>query len=560
MNVNALVDYWQYGQFPTTFPLTEGDAQLIADVGWNVVRLLVSWSRIEPEPGRYDDAYLEQVRAAVRLFARHGIRSIVDFHQDAWGPTLAARPGEVCAAGQEPAFGWDGAPGWATLDGGAPRCMIAGVRELSPAVRAAFAAFWADQPGPGGVGVRTRYAAMVGHVAGRFAHEPAVAGYEVMNEPNAFGATELQGLSDLYAATVAAIRAAETRAAKTRAGAFAHLVFFEPSILWSDTDLGVPPPFPHDGGVVFAPHIYRGGLTSGPVQRSDFERARRDAATFGGVPVLVGEWGSGPERAEDPADVYFRTHQQLQDEFHFSATLWTWRESCGDPHKAGDARAGRVPSVWGEFEVDCRTNTVVGPRDCAARTAHPRLRAGVPRPIGRVRVRPRFRSLHRVRARRARARAAGSVVPDAARLARDDHVRRPARRARPDHARRRRRHLRDDDRRRVAPRPVAVPTATFDLARQDLRVQRGEREAQELLEADQHPSWSESDGTALTRYRMDVALSTRLGFMDAIRTHRSGPLTPLARIADASVMTLRHTLPHATTPNGGSDVCDRAMG
>jgi endoglycosylceramidase len=225
-------------------------------------------------------------------------------------------------------------------------------------VREAFTAFWADQPGPGGVGVRTRYAAMVGHVAGRFRHEPAVAGYDVMNEPNAFNPTELQGLSDLYAATVAAIRAAETRA-----GGFAHLVFFEPSVLWSDTDVGVPPPFPHDGGVVFAPHIYRGGLTSGPVQRSDFERARRDAATFGGAPVLVGEWGSGPERAEDPTDGYFTTHQQLQDEFHFSATLWTWRESCGDPHKAGDARAGRIPEVWGEFEVDCRTNTVVGTRD-----------------------------------------------------------------------------------------------------------------------------------------------------------------------------------------------------
>ena len=117
-------------------------------------------------------------------------------------------------------------------------------------------------------------------------------------------------------------------------------MFFEPGILWSDTGTGVPPPFAHDDGVVFAPHIYRGGLTSGPVERSDFERARRDAATFGGAPVFVGEWGSGPERAEDPTDVYFRTHQQLQDEFHFSAALWTWRESCGDPHKAGDARAG----------------------------------------------------------------------------------------------------------------------------------------------------------------------------------------------------------------------------
>ena len=308
------------------------------------------------------------------------------------------------------------------------------------------------EPGPGGVGVRTRYAAMVGHVAGRFAHEPAVAGYDVMNEPNAFGATELQGLSDLYAATVACDQSRREAAA----GGFAHLVFFEPSILWSDTDLGVPPPFPHDGGVVFAPHIYRGGLTSGPVQRSDFERARRDAATFGGAPVFVGEWGSGPERAEDPTDVYFRTHQQLQDEFHFSATLWTWRESCGDPHKAGDARAGRVPSVWGEFEVDCRTNTVVGPRDALLEQL---TRAYVRAAPGRLVVsayEPGSGRFIALGARRTRARADGGVVPDAARPARDDHVRRPARRSRPDHATRRRLHLRHDDRRRVAPRPVAL--------------------------------------------------------------------------------------------------------
>jgi endoglycosylceramidase len=139
-------------------------------------------------------------------------------------------------------------------------------------------------------------------------------------------------------------------------------VFFEPGALWSDFSQGTPPDFPRDANIVFAPHIYRGGITDGPIQRSDFERARADAATFGGAPVLVGEWGSSPERAKDPSDVYFREHQQLQDEFHFGATLWTWRESCGDPHKAGDARANRVPYVWGEFDVDCTTNQVVGPR------------------------------------------------------------------------------------------------------------------------------------------------------------------------------------------------------
>ncbi|MGH8978310.1 MAG: cellulase family glycosylhydrolase, partial [Acidimicrobiia bacterium] len=163
VNVNAFVDYWRYGTFPTTFPFTEADARAIAGTGWNTVRLLISWSRVEPQPGHYDDAYLREVRSAVRMLAKEGVYSVIDLHQDAWGPSLAARPGEVCPAGQEPAFGWDGAPAWATLDGGAARCTIAGIRELSPAVRAAFAAFWSDAPGPDGVGIRTRYARMLGH-------------------------------------------------------------------------------------------------------------------------------------------------------------------------------------------------------------------------------------------------------------------------------------------------------------------------------------------------------------------------------------------------------------
>lgn len=357
VNVNAHAEYWAYGAFPTVFPFTEEDADRIAGIGWNVVRLLLSWSRVEPEPGVYDESYLRAVEKTIKLLAKRGVYTIVDLHQDAWGPHLAAAPGTVCPPGQEPAYGWDGAPAWATLDGGASRCFNA-LRELSPAVIASWAAFLDDAPGPGGVGIRTRYVDMLHHVAWRFGGVKSVAGWDLTNEPNAFFDMQLVQLADLYADAIVAIRAGEQAARR----GFRHVVFFEPSAAWSDLELGNPPPFPHDGDVAFAPHIYRGGITGGPIQRSDFERARADAATHGGAPVLIGEWGSGPERAADPADVYFRQHQALQDEFRFSATLWTWRESCGDPHKASDARAGRVPYVWGEFEVDCTTNTVTGVR------------------------------------------------------------------------------------------------------------------------------------------------------------------------------------------------------
>jgi len=357
VNVNAFVDYWQYGPFPTTYPFTDDDADEISAVGWNVVRLLVSWSRVEPQPGVYDEAYLDHVAATVRALEQRGVYTVVDLHQDAWSATLAAPPETVCPAGSSPAYGWDGAPAWATLDAGASRCSPAGSRELTPAVRAAFAAFWDDAPGPGGVGIRTRYVTMLGHVAQRFARSSAVAGYDVMNEPNAFGGAQVAALGAFSGDAVAAIRAGEQRA-----HGFPHLVLVEPSITWSDFAVGTPPPFPHDANLVFAPHLYRGGLTSGPIPREDFERARADAATLGGAPVLLGEWGASPARAADPADGYFPTHQALQDDFGFSATLWTWRESCGDPHKAKAVGAGQLPYVWGEWDVDCRTNTVVGQR------------------------------------------------------------------------------------------------------------------------------------------------------------------------------------------------------
>ena len=358
VNVNALAEYWQGGDLPTVFPLADGDPELMASIGWSSVRLLLSWSRVEPAPGVYDDDYLATVRDTARRLTAHGLYVILDLHQDAWGPTLAAPPDEVCDAGSPPALGWDGAPGWATLDEGKPRCTPSGVRELSPAVRAAFTNFFADAAGPGGVGIRTRYAQMLGHLAAFFAVEPGIAGYDVMNEPNAFTDSERAGLAALYTDALVQIRAAEQAA-----GGAPRLLLFEPSALFSLLGSGGAPLFAYDRDVVYSPHLYAGSISVIPLGAAAFQVARDEALPFGGAPVLSGEWGNDPARAADPSDPYFLEHQRLQDEFAFSATLWTWRESCGDPHKIGDRRAGRVPYVWGEFEVDCTTtNDVVGLR------------------------------------------------------------------------------------------------------------------------------------------------------------------------------------------------------
>jgi len=371
VNVNAHVDYWVSSEYPTTFPFTESDAELIASFGWNTVRLLLSWSLVETSPGVYDETYLDKIEATVEILSNNGIYSIIDLHQDAWGATLAARDDEMCPENTQPALGWDGAPAWATLDEGQPRCTSAGIRETSPAVRTAWIAFWQDSPGQDGVGIRTRYAQMLGHIAERFSSFAAVAGYDVINEPNVFTPEEQSGLAALYTDSLREIRAAEERA-----NGFPHLMFFEPSVLWSRSGQGPPDDFVRDFNVVYSPHIYTGGFDGGEISREAFQVARDEAALFDGAPVLSGEWGSDPERASADGDSYFIDHLRYQDDFHFGSTLWTWRESCGDPHKTADYRAGRIPEVWGEFEVDCTDNSVNGLRhDLVRQLTRPALRA-----------------------------------------------------------------------------------------------------------------------------------------------------------------------------------------
>ena len=357
INVNAHVEYWQYDEdLFTTYPFTEEDADMVAAMGWNMVRLLLSWSRVEPEPGVYDEAYLDEYAASVAMLRERGVYTLLDLHQDAWGPSLVAPPDELCPEGTRPAGGWDGAPDWATFDQGEPRCE-SGERELVPAVQASWESFFDNVEGPGGVGIRTRYAEMFGHLVARFANDDSVAGYDVMNEPNAFTVGQQSQLVEFYEDCLA-----EMRAAETAVGAPRRLFFFEPSILWNAVGLPAPPAFEHDDQVVYSPHIYQGGIDPGTVEEG-FARAADDSPRlYKGAPVVTSEWGSGPARAADPEDDYFERHLGEQDSYLFGGTMWTWREACGDAHKYGAARAGLVPEVWGFFEVDCETNSIDGPR------------------------------------------------------------------------------------------------------------------------------------------------------------------------------------------------------
>jgi beta-glucosidase len=71
----------------------EEDFDRAADLGLNSLRLSIEWSRIEPEPGRWDAAALERYREMLQALVRRGIRPMLTLHHFTNPRWLADRGG-----------------------------------------------------------------------------------------------------------------------------------------------------------------------------------------------------------------------------------------------------------------------------------------------------------------------------------------------------------------------------------------------------------------------------------------------------------------------------------
>ena len=310
-----------------TSPLTEEDFAGIAEQGFNVVRLGLSWSALEPERGSLDEAYLDQIHEAVDLAKEHGLYVVLDMHQDSWWNEGTAE-GTECRPGTDPMWGYDGAPEWATITDGAPRCQFQG-RDISPASDRAFQNFYFDTDG-----VQSAFVATWGKLAAEFADEPAVAGYDLLNEPG-FGETAPVTTSLLlgrfYDRAIDAIRAA---------GA-AQIVFAEPSILWSGLGFDSGPQ--RDSRMTRTSCSRR---TCTPSRsrwtarsacrpscrwRASSSYAQRVADTYG-EPLWSGEygyWGEDADRVER-----LSRYADLEDEHLLGSAYWVWKQASAIPRAA----------------------------------------------------------------------------------------------------------------------------------------------------------------------------------------------------------------------------------
>ncbi len=68
------------------FTFTPKDFEAMASWGFNVIRMPIAWSFVEPKPGVYDQSYINQVKQAVAMANRYGIYVIIDMHQWHWSP------------------------------------------------------------------------------------------------------------------------------------------------------------------------------------------------------------------------------------------------------------------------------------------------------------------------------------------------------------------------------------------------------------------------------------------------------------------------------------------
>jgi len=153
-------------------PLCRKDLEAMAGLGFNSIRLPISWSLLEPERGRFNTTYVDRVAQIVDWARELRMYVIVDMHQNAYSHFVGAGDSTVNLSYDS------GAPRWATFTDGFPSHVYANNREINPAVLEATTNFWYDRDG-----IQDEYLAALAVIAKRFRDDPAVAGYGIYNEP-----------------------------------------------------------------------------------------------------------------------------------------------------------------------------------------------------------------------------------------------------------------------------------------------------------------------------------------------------------------------------------------
>jgi endoglucanase len=275
---------------------TEKDAAFIKELGANVVRLPVNYRHFESdaEPFSYIEKGFERLEKAISFCAEHDLYVIIDLHS---------------------------VQGWQNTDWHCDNPTRHGFFWEHPHFQDRFIALWEE-------------------MAKRFKDNPAVAGYDVMNEPLTTSAMsrysgpeepEWDRINNLYKRVVGAIRKIDEK----------HIIFLEGDV-FSNLFSGLDTPFSEN--LVYSSHNYippgfGPGKYPGKIHDKNWDRGAiledfldkegTDFAKKHNVPLWIGEFGSvynGP-----PEEIEYRLKSlddqiSIFNELNIHWTIWTYKD------------------------------------------------------------------------------------------------------------------------------------------------------------------------------------------------------------------------------------------
>lgn len=291
--------------------LVNQDPQLfgkLTKLGVNVVRLQFNWEAFEPQPGVYDENYLDNYANVVARAAASQVYVLVDIHQDGFSRWALDGCGE-------------GFPQWA---------MAPGVRQSPPdngtaceswpvkvLLQKAEQATLVDHLITPGTLAYERYMALLGRLSERFAKTSNVVGYDLYNEP----ATILD--------TVRLLQFYQAGAKRVRTFHQDAIVFIEPEARAGLCLTPTPLASIESTGIsnaVYAPHYYDIlTTTTGLLPLISYKscaQTQRALATKWGAGYFLGEFGVKPKGSFVP--FYIDSIYTEMERAGSSGTQWNY--------------------------------------------------------------------------------------------------------------------------------------------------------------------------------------------------------------------------------------------
>ena len=292
----------QVGASPANPPLTNADAALMQGGGFDVVRLPISWSLLEPRRGHFSQAYLGRIAQVVSLCAQHHLYVVLDMHTEDFGV----------------AFGGSGAPDWLSV-AGVPDLKLPGLsaawqRHVSPAVNAALTYFWLEP------NWQDLFWQAWSKLAAEFRGNSAVAGYDLYNEPHPLPVPpaifETHLLWPFYANGIRKLALVDPN----------HLFIVEGD-LFGDLPTAIRPLAARD--LVYSTHLYSGSILSPNFEgdsaplRAELEQGIHEANQ---LPAAYWAGEVGIDHDSSDAIAWAQAEISLSNMFQTGWAWWGWND------------------------------------------------------------------------------------------------------------------------------------------------------------------------------------------------------------------------------------------